>query len=125
MRGRASTRAYVSWTRSSASSRDPHSAHAARYSRSRWSPSRAGSSGRSRGRSLATAGACGRAAGISDGLPLAHSNVVVEVEDVGRVVTTLDLSEAVVVPTVGRPDRILGLVVAEVVEPAGAAKVRA
>src|SRR3954447_18719068 len=42
-RGLASTRANVSCTRSSASSRDPHSAHAARYKRSTWSPSPAGS----------------------------------------------------------------------------------
>src|SRR4051812_6901501 len=45
-RGLARTRAKVSWTRSSASSRDPHSAHAARYRRSTWSPSPAGSSTR-------------------------------------------------------------------------------
>src|SRR5881392_2116984 len=36
-RGLASTRAYVSCTRSSASSREPHNAQAARNSRSMWS----------------------------------------------------------------------------------------
>src|SRR6476620_10592328 len=42
-RGRRSTFSIVSCTRSSASSREPQSAHAARNSRSRWSPSESGS----------------------------------------------------------------------------------
>ena len=46
IRGRLRTRATVSWTRSSASSREPHSAHAARYIESTWSPRDAGSSRR-------------------------------------------------------------------------------
>src|SRR3954453_3923768 len=45
-RGLARTRANVSWTRSSASSRDPHSAQAARYRRATWSPRPAGASTR-------------------------------------------------------------------------------
>src|SRR6478752_1872383 len=45
-RGRLSTVANVSWTRSSASCRDPHSAHAARYSGSMYPDRRSGSSAR-------------------------------------------------------------------------------
>ena len=49
---------------------------------------------------------------------------MVEVEDVVGVVPPLDLDEPVVVRAVGRSDGVLGLIVAEVVEPAAVAEVR-
>src|SRR6516164_3799117 len=45
-RGRRSTRSNVSWTRSSASCREPQRPYAARYRRATWEPSDSGSSGR-------------------------------------------------------------------------------
>ena len=53
-RGRANTRANVSWTRSSASCDDPHSAHAARWSRSSCSGSRCDAASRRALMTLAT-----------------------------------------------------------------------
>src|SRR5215217_815155 len=57
-------------------------------------------------------------------LALSGRDVVVEPEDVFRVVAPLDFAEPVVVRPVCRADGILGLIVAEVVEPAAGAGVR-
>src|SRR5688572_8679009 len=51
-------------------------------------------------------------------------DVVVEVEDVVRVVPPLDLFEPVVIRAVGGADGVLCLVVAEVIEPAARPEVR-
>src|SRR5215208_8264694 len=52
------------------------------------------------------------------------SDVVVEVEDVGGVVAALDLAQPLVVGAVGRPDGVVALVVAEVVEPPAGRQMR-